>query len=190
MTFCANFKIEAMQCNAIITFHYIETNNIDIEHEALSYLIKADVSGKTSDKSKERKDGDEQKLESVGVESERIFLFLDIDTDGFGSNPGSCGSGQKSGDGSLLLAFEDGKTIVEDVVGSGLGGGAGLSGFLVVKVGDGFHVEGRVDKDGFDGSSGGSSGDLSSSELEVLGLFGEGRVSLAGGWGGVSRLAL
>lgn len=116
-------------------------------------------------------------MESVSRKSEWVKLFLNVVTRGLGGDSGSGGSGQEGGDGSLLLALELGKTIVVGVL-LGLGGLASLGGLLVVKVGDRGGVDGRVDEDGLDGTSASSSGDLSLSELEVLGLFGERRVSL------------
>jgi len=137
-----------------------------------------DASRKTSNKGEKGEDGDEKKLETIPGKSEWVILLFDIVTGGFGFDSGSGGSGQESRDGLLLLALKDGKTIIEDSF-LGLRSLAGLGCFLVVEVRDRFGVDGRVNEDGGDGLSSGSSGDLSSSELEVLGLFSERRVSLA-----------
>ena len=141
-------------------------------------LIQLDASRKTSNKGEKGEDGDEKKLETIPGKSEWVILLFDIVTGGFGFDSGSGGSGQESRDGLLLLALKDGKTIIEDSF-LGLRSLAGLGCFLVVEVRDRFGVDGRVNEDGGDGLSSGSSGDLSSSELEVLGLFSERRVSLA-----------
>jgi len=143
-------------------------------------LIQAEVSGKASNEGEKGEDGDEQKLESIGGKSEGVLLFFDVITRCLGLDPGSGGSGQEGRDGALLLALENGKTIVVNIVRTALGGNTGLGSLLVVEVRDGGSVYRGVDEDRLDGSSGGSSRDLASSELEVLGLIGERRVSLAG----------
>ncbi|VEU40148.1 unnamed protein product [Pseudo-nitzschia multistriata] len=152
--------------------------SVDSFHYACDYLIEANRSGKTSDKCEEREDGDEQQLESVSRKPERVLLFFDIITRGLGLDSGSGRSSQESRDGALLLALKLGKTIVENVVSSALGGYTGLSGFLVVEVRDRISVDCRVDEDRCDGTSGTSSRNLSPSELEVLCLLCERRVPL------------
>ena len=79
-----------------------------------------------------------------------------------------------------MFAFNNGKTIIvkEFLV---LGWGhTSLSGLFVVEARNRFVVESRVHKDWDDGLSRCSTGDPSASELEILGLFSERRVSLAG----------
>lgn len=143
-------------------------------------LIQTDSSRKASNKGEEGEDGDEKKLEAISVKSEGVFRNLNIITRSFGCDLRSGRSSQESRNGSLLLTFEDGKTIIVDEF-LGLGGLAGLGGFLVVEGRRRFGVDGRVDEDRCDNSVGTSSVDLS--ELEVLCLFSERRVSLAGRWG-------
>ncbi len=143
-------------------------------------LIQTDSSRKASDKGEEGEDGDEKKLEAISRKSEGVFRQFNIITRRFGFDSRSGRSSQESRNGSLLLTFENGKTIVVDGF-LGLRGLAGLSGFLVVEGRRSSSVDGRVDEDRCDNSVGTSSVDLS--ELEVLCLFSERRVSLAGRWG-------
>ena len=138
-----------------------------------------DASRKTSDEGEKREEGDEKKLETITGKSEWVQLLIDVVTRSFGLDPGSGGSGQESRDDFLLLAFNNGKTIIENVI-LGLRGLAGLGGLLVVEGRGRFVVDSRVDEDGGDLLSSSSSGDSSLSELEVLCLGGERRVSLAG----------
>lgn len=144
-----------------------------------SNLIQGDGSRKASNKGEKGEGGDEKKLESVGRKSEWVFLKFDIVTRSFGNNLGSGRSSQEGRDGALLLALELSKTIIEDEI-LGLWGLASLGSFLVVEIRDRSSVDGRVEEDRFDGTSSSSTGDLSASELEVLGLLSERRVSLAG----------
>jgi len=78
-----------------------------------------------------------------------------------------------------LLALENSKTVIVHEI-LRLRGLAGLGGFLVVEARGRGGVDGRVDENRGDFSGSTSTRDLSASKLEVLCLFSERRVSLAG----------
>ena len=141
-------------------------------------LIQLNTSGQTSDKGEKREERDEKELETIGRKPEWVFCNFNVITRSFSLNLGSCRSGQESRDGLFLLAFEHGKTIIVNEF-LGLWSLASFSGLFVVEARRRFGVDGRVDEDRYDGLSGGSTRDLSLSELEALRLFSEGRVSLA-----------
>ena len=148
-------------------------------------LIQTDSSRKASNKGEEGEEGDEKKLEAISRKSEGVGRQFNIITRSFGYDSRSGRPSQESRNSSLLLTFEDGKTIIVDGF-LGLRGLAGLGGFLVVEGRRRIGVDGRVDEDRCDNSVGTSSVDLS--ELEVLCLFSERRVSLAGRWGALLRI--
>ena len=137
-------------------------------------LIKADASGKASNKGEKTEESDEQKLEAVGVESEGEFVGNDVVTDGGGVDVRLGGSGQESGDGRTLLALKGSKAVfVYKFLGLGK---TSLGSFLVVEVGNRGSVDGGVDENGVDLLV---TATVEASNTEVLGSLGERGVSLA-----------
>lgn len=142
--------------------------------------LKVEVSGKASDEGEEAEDGDEEKLESVGVKAEDELIGLDVVTDGGDVLLGLGGASQEHGDGLALLALELGEAVLVDVLagdsaeGLGLAGLGGLGeegGVVLLLLTDGLGVE----EDGGGGLVS-AAGDVS--ELDGLGGLAEGGVSL------------
>jgi hypothetical protein len=125
-------------------------------------LIQLDTSRKASNQSEKSKDANEQKLEAIGIKSEWVFLLFNIATDGGNIGIGLGRSSQKGRNGSTLLAFQFGQTIIisKDLVLCK----AGLGGLLVVKAWRRGSVDGRVQKDWLNDLSGSTSVDLSKTE--------------------------
>lgn len=142
--------------------------------------LKVEVSGEGADEGEEAEDGDEEKLESVGVKAEDELIGLDVVTDGGDVLLGLGGASQEHGDGRALLALELGEAVLVDVLagdaaeGLGLAGLGGLSeegGVVLLLLTDGLGVE----EDGGGGLVS-AAGDVS--ELDGLGGLTEGGVSL------------
>lgn len=142
--------------------------------------LKVEVSGEGADEGEEAEDGDEEKLESVGVKAEDELIGLDVVTDGGDVLLGLGGASQEHGDGRALLALKIGEAVLVDVLagdaaeGLGLAGLGGLSeegGVVLLLLTDGLGVE----EDGGGGLVS-AAGDVS--ELDGLGGLTEGGVSL------------
>ena len=142
--------------------------------------LKVEVSGQAADEGEEAKDGDEKKLESVGVKAKDEVIGLDVVTDGGDVLLGLGGASQEHGDGSTLLALKIGEAILVDVLAgdaaeglvlAGLGGLSEEGGVVGLLLTDG----GGVDEDGGGGLVA-ATGDVS--EADLLSGFAEGGVSL------------
>lgn len=151
--------------------------------------LKVEVSGQASNKGEKTEDGDEEKLEPVGVKAEDEVVALDVATDGGDVFLGLGGAGKEHGDGGALLALEFGEAVLVDVLSGDAAEGLGLAGLggLGVEGGVALDLLGGVGEVG-DGEVLGrglvaAAGDIS--ETDLLSSITEGGVSLGFGGGGL-----
>jgi len=78
--------------------------------------LKIEVSRKTSYKGEDSEDGDEKKLEAIGVKSEDKGISYKIVTDGGNIGLGPSSSGKESWDLCALVTLNNGKTVVVRVI--------------------------------------------------------------------------
>jgi hypothetical protein len=83
-------------------------------------------SRKASNKGEKTKDGDEKKLEAVGIKTKGEFVSNNVTTNGGGVNLTLGRSGEEGWDSLTLVALNDGETIINDVglLGKTTGGGS------------------------------------------------------------------
>mmetsp|Transcript_19017 Transcript_19017/g.31547 ORF Transcript_19017/g.31547 Transcript_19017/m.31547 type:complete len:238 (+) Transcript_19017:83-796(+) len=100
---------------AQLTAHVVKTDYLELEGTR-----------KASNKGEESKDGDEKKLEVVGIKTKGEFFGDNVVTNGGGIGLALGRSGKEGWDGLALLTLEVGETIIDNVVllGSETGGGS------------------------------------------------------------------